>query len=75
MLTMDLRIEYFRPVLPEVAVTVIGTSVHSGRTRSVADSRVEDADGRLIARAAGTFTVNRAYAPAADPRATGTPSR
>jgi uncharacterized protein (TIGR00369 family) len=71
MLTMDLRIEYLRPVLPEVRHTVVGTLVHPGRTRRVADARVEDPEGRLIARAAGSFTFNRAYKAAADARAGG----
>jgi uncharacterized protein (TIGR00369 family) len=71
MLTMDLRIEYVRPVLPEVRHTVVGALVHPGKTRRIADARVEDADGRLIARASGTFTSNRAYRAAADARAGG----
>ncbi len=68
MLTMDLRIEYFRPALPQVRHTVMGTLVHAGKTRRVADARVEDPEGRLVARASGTFTPNRAYEAAADAR-------
>lgn len=71
MLTMDLRIEYFRPALADVRHTVVGVLVHPGRSRRVADARVEDPDGRLVARAAGSFTVNRAYSAAADARAGG----
>jgi uncharacterized protein (TIGR00369 family) len=63
MLTMDLRIEYVRPAMPDVRHTAIGTIVHAGRTRIIADARVEDPDGRLVARASGTFTPNRAFAP------------
>jgi uncharacterized protein (TIGR00369 family) len=61
MLTMDLRIEFLRPVKPGLRHRVLGTSVHAGRTRAVADARVEDPDGRLVARAAGSFTRNAAY--------------
>lgn len=63
MLTMDLRIEYLRPALPDTPYRAIGTLVHSGKTRTVADARVEDADGKLLARASGSFTPNRAFLP------------
>jgi uncharacterized protein (TIGR00369 family) len=71
MLTMDLRIEYFRPALPDVRHSVVGTLVHAGKTRRVADAAVTDPQGRLVARAAGTFTPNRAYQAAADARSRG----
>lgn len=61
MLTMDLRIEYIRPAQPHVRHVAIGTIVHSGRTRRIADARIEDPSGRLVARASGTFTPNRAF--------------
>jgi uncharacterized protein (TIGR00369 family) len=63
MLTMDLRIEYLRPALPDRPYRAIGTIVHAGRTRLVADGRVEDADGTLLARASGSFTPNRTFMP------------
>lgn len=37
----------------------------------LADARVESPDGGLIARGAGTFTVNRAHRSARDARADG----
>lgn len=63
MLTMDLRIEYIRPALPDQDYRAIGTVVHAGRTRIIADARVEDAEGRMLARASGSFTPNRAFLP------------
>jgi len=63
MLTMDLRIEYIRPALPHQAYRAIGTVVHAGKTRVIADGRVEDGDGRMLARASGSFTPNRAFLP------------
>jgi uncharacterized protein (TIGR00369 family) len=65
MLTMDLRIDFIRPAKPERTYTAVGTIVHAGATRRISDSRISDADGQLIARAAGTFTPNRAFAPGA----------
>lgn len=63
MLTMDLRIEYIRPALPDMTYRAIGTLVHAGKTRLIADARVQDADGRVLARASGSFTPNRAFLP------------
>lgn len=63
MLTMDLRIEYIRPALPDMTYRAIGTLVHAGKTRLIADARVQDAEGRVLARASGSFTPNRAFLP------------
>lgn len=63
MLTMDLRIEYIRPALPGQTYLAVGSVVHAGKTRVIADGRVEDADGRMLARASGSFTPNRAFLP------------
>lgn len=61
MLTLELRIEYIRPVLPHQPYSVVGTVVHAGKTRVISDGRVEDADGRLIARSSGSFVPNRSF--------------
>jgi acyl-coenzyme A thioesterase PaaI-like protein len=37
---------------------------HHGSRRTIADVRVEDEAGSLVARAHGSFTPNRAYDPA-----------
>lgn len=63
MLTMDLRIEYIRPALPGQTYLAVGSVVHAGKTRVIADGRIEDADGRMLARASGSFTPNRAFLP------------
>lgn len=61
MLTLDLRIEYIRPVLPHQRYRVFGTVVHAGKTRVISDGRVEDLDGRLVARSSGSFVPNRSF--------------
>jgi uncharacterized protein (TIGR00369 family) len=62
MLTMDLRIDFIRPAHPDRTYEAVGTIVHEGSARRISDARIYDGDGRLIARATGTFTPNRAFA-------------
>jgi uncharacterized protein (TIGR00369 family) len=67
-LTAELRIDYLRPIYPDRLVTAVGTVVHAGRSRTIADGQILDADGRLLTRATGTFVPNRSYRAADDPR-------
>lgn len=60
-LTMNLNIDFLRPAYPGRVYTAIGTIVKPGSARIVADGRIEDADGKLIARASGSFIPNKAY--------------
>lgn len=68
MLTMDLRVDFVRPALAGVTHEVTGRLVHPGRTRRIADGQVHAPDGKLIARASGSFTPNKAFDPDADRR-------
>ena len=69
MLTLSLSVDFLRPVRPETRYRTLGEVVHSGGTRTIADARIIDPDGKLVARASGTFTPNRAFDPSLDPRA------
>jgi uncharacterized protein (TIGR00369 family) len=69
MLTLDLHVDFVRPVRPETRYRAIGEVVHAGSTRTIADARILDSDGKLIARASGTFTPNRAFDPTRYPKA------
>jgi uncharacterized protein (TIGR00369 family) len=62
-LTLDLRVEFLRPALIGVTHSVTGTVVHHGRTRTVADAAISSPDGKLVARASGSFVPNRSYDP------------
>lgn len=62
-LTVRLQVDFLRPVLAGETHRVTGEVVRRGRTTSVADARVESADGRLCARASGVFQPNRRVIP------------
>ncbi len=64
MLTLDLRLDFVRPVSPGVAYRAVGQVIHPGKIRMLADARIESPDGKLVARASGSFTPNRAFDPA-----------
>jgi uncharacterized protein (TIGR00369 family) len=63
MLTLDLRIDFVRPVRPGETYRAIGEVVHAGNARVLADARMTGPDGRLVARASGSFTPNTAFDP------------
>jgi len=69
MLTLDLSIDFVRPVRPETRHRALGEVVHAGNTRMIADARIIDPEGNLVARASGTFTPNRAFDPSRESRA------
>jgi uncharacterized protein (TIGR00369 family) len=69
MLTLGLSVDFVRPVRPETRYRALGEVVHAGNTRMIADARVIDPEGNLIARASGTFTPNRAFDLSRDSRA------
>jgi len=56
--TVDLKVYFLRPVAPDGRwLTASGSVVHRGRTLVIATSQVTDADGRLVAMAAGSGLV------------------
>ena len=62
-LTVHLSVDYLAPVRPEVTHRVEGHLVRRGRSSSLADSRILDADGAVCARASGVFQPNRRMLP------------
>lgn len=54
--TVEMSVRYFRPVL-EGGLTATATLVHAGRRILSAEALVEDAKGRLAAKASGSFFV------------------
>jgi uncharacterized protein (TIGR00369 family) len=52
--TIDLRVDYHRAAMPGV-LTIRGQIVHFGKQFSVAEARVFDKEGRLLASGRGTY--------------------
>lgn len=62
MLTLNLNIEYLRAVQAGTTYSVVGTTVHAGKTRIVGNALVMGPDGRAAAQATGSITPNQAFA-------------
>ncbi|MEV4254912.1 PaaI family thioesterase [Spirillospora sp. NPDC049652] len=62
MLTLNLNVDYLRPVQTGRTYTVTGTCVHPGRTRMVSNAVITDSDGRVIAQASASVLPNQAFA-------------
>ncbi len=52
--TIDLRVDYHRAAMPG-PLTIRGEVVNAGRQFSVAEAKVFDADGKLLASGRGTY--------------------
>lgn len=61
-LTLNLNIDYLRAVHANRTYTVLGTTVHAGRTRCVSTATVFDPDGNPCAMANASTTGNLAFA-------------
>lgn len=61
MLTMDLDVSYLRPGLVGATYRIDGRVLHAGGTRVLAESRITDPDGRLIATARASVVPNRSF--------------
>jgi uncharacterized protein (TIGR00369 family) len=56
--TLELKANFTRAITADTgAVRCVGTVLHEGRTVVLADARLEDADGRLLAHATSTILV------------------
>ncbi|MEV0587225.1 PaaI family thioesterase [Nonomuraea sp. NPDC050310] len=62
-LTMNLNVDYLRPVQAGEPHTVTGWVEHRGRTRLLTRATVTDGEGRLCAQATSSLTPNRATRP------------
>ena len=52
--TLDLKVNFLRPVMPDGRDLVVGATVEQrGRTVAVSTARIDDADGRRVAMATG----------------------
>ena len=56
--TLELKANFTRAITADTgAVRCVGTVIHPGRTVVLADARLEDADGRLLAHGTSTILV------------------
>ncbi|WP_433327064.1 PaaI family thioesterase [Spirillospora sp. CA-294931] len=62
MFTLNLNIEYLRAVKAGEKYTAVGTCVHAGRTRMVANAVISDSRGKPVAQASAAVLPNQAFA-------------
>ncbi|MEV0600169.1 PaaI family thioesterase [Streptomyces sp. NPDC050315] len=62
MITLNLDIDFLRPVLPGDAYFVHAELVHPGRRRMVANARITDAEGRAVAQARASIVPDTDFA-------------
>jgi uncharacterized protein (TIGR00369 family) len=56
--TLELKVNFIRPLLPGMGeVLAVGTAIHRGSRTAVAQGRLEDRDGRLLAHGTSTCLV------------------
>jgi|SRR5579875_3447659 uncharacterized protein (TIGR00369 family) len=58
--TVEMKTETMRPAAVGDRLAVRGAVVRETRQIAFAEARVEDAEGRLVSRATGTFLIHRA---------------
>lgn len=58
--TLELKVNFLRPMTVDTGpVTCTGTVIHAGRTTALAEARITDAAGRLLAHATSTCIILR----------------
>jgi uncharacterized protein (TIGR00369 family) len=57
--TLEMKTELMRPAAVGERLTVRGAVVRMAQVVAYAEARVEDAEGRLVSRATGTFLIQR----------------
>ena len=56
--TLELKVNFLRPLLPGMGpVSAVGTAIHRGSRTAVAEGRLEDQDGRLLAYGTSTCLI------------------
>ena len=58
-MSFDLKLSFIAPARVGETLRATGRVIHAGRRTMVAECRVEDTGGRLVATASGTFAVTR----------------
>ncbi|MHB8245284.1 MAG: PaaI family thioesterase [Acidimicrobiales bacterium] len=61
--TIELKTETMRPAKVGDRLAVRGAVMRETRQIAFAEARIEDADGRLVSRATGTFLIHRVATP------------
>ena len=64
--TIESKINFFRPVL-EGRLTADARVLNRGRRTAYAEGEIRDAEGRLVARATGTFMLTESFKQSAPP--------
>ena len=55
--TLEIKVNYVRPITPGMAVRAEGTVVHSGRRVATSEARLTDSEGRLLAHGTTTCLI------------------
>jgi uncharacterized protein (TIGR00369 family) len=58
-MSFDLKLSFISPAEVGESLRATGRVVHAGRRTAVAECTVEAPEGRLVARASGTFAITR----------------
>ena len=55
--TLEIKVNYVRPITPGMSVRAEGTVVHSGRRVATSEARLTDSEGRLLAHGTTTCLI------------------
>jgi uncharacterized protein (TIGR00369 family) len=55
--TLEIKVNYVRPIAPGMAVRAEGAVVHSGRRVATSEARLTDSEGRLLAHGTTTCLI------------------
>jgi len=55
--TLEIKVNYVRPITPGMTVRAEGTVVHSGRRVATSEARLTDSEGRLLAHGTTTCLI------------------
>ena len=55
--TLEIKVNYVRPITPGMPVRAEGTVVHSGRRVATSEARLTDSEGRLLAHGTTTCLI------------------
>jgi uncharacterized protein (TIGR00369 family) len=56
--TLELKVNFIRPVMPDTGIVrAIGTALHRGRRSGLAEAKLEDSAGKLLAHGSSTCLI------------------